>query len=137
MQPTEVFDPFTSPQARDLRRRIQAIRICRLGWSDFVFKEVMNGLGYGRSLRQLPDHRLEDLHRVIASFRPPRDPEFDFTPAARYLYHLQRSAGWSNADMFKFLLFSYRKTHLNLLDERERADLKNILNQIIKTKTGV
>lgn len=136
MPSTDPYDPFTSPQARDLRRRIQAIRICRLGWSVFVFKEVMNGLGFGRSLRALPDHRLADLHRIIAAFRPPRDPEFDFTPAARYLYHLQRSAGWTHADMFKFLLFSYHKTHLNLLDERERADLKSILTELINTKKG-
>lgn len=136
MPSTDPYDPFTCPSARKLRHDIQAIRICRLGWSEFVFKEVMNGLGFGRSLRALPDHRLADLHRIIAAFRPPRDPEFDFTPAARYLYHLQRSAGWTNADMFKFLLFSYRKTHLNLLDERERADLKSILTQLINTKKG-
>lgn len=129
-------DPFTSPQARDLRRRIQAIRITRLHWSEYVFHFVMDGLGFGRSLRDLPDYRLAELYKIVAAYRPPRDEAFAYDSENRYLYHLQKEAGWSDLTLRQYLTLTFKKTHLNLLDSAERAAVRALLDNIITANKG-
>lgn len=121
-------DPFTSPQARSLRRRIQAIRIKRLGWSDYVFHYVMEHLGFGTSLRALPDYRLHQLYSLLRNYRPSRPAGFEYTSENRYIYHLQRKAGWSDLTLRHFLTVTFHKTHLNLLTPDERECVRRVLD---------
>ena len=116
MQAAEMHD-----RARELRRRIQAIRIKRLGWSDYVFYEVISGLGYGRSLTALGETELESLHDALSGYRKSGKPAaFEYDRQGRYMYHLQCQAGWNDTMMRQYLTVTYKKTHWNLLDKGEK-----------------
>lgn len=119
-------------EARELRRKIQAIRIKRLGWSEYVFHYIMDGLGFGKSLRALSFEDLSRLYEIISGYRKPRDPGFEYDKSGKYMYHLQKEAGWSDLFLRQFLTLTYSKTHWNLLTSSERANLINILKQNIE-----
>ncbi|MFA6852162.1 MAG: hypothetical protein WCR34_03290 [Bacilli bacterium] len=127
-------DLFDTPRARQLRKTIQAHRIKRLHWSDFVFRYIMEGLGFGRSLRELPESRLEELHQIIIGYRRERPQAFRYDAQGRYMYRLQKEAGWSDDLLRQYLIVNFKKTHWNILDPAERAkvisDLQNINKEI-------
>lgn len=119
-----------SQNCRNLRRQIQAQRIKRLGWNEYVFRFVMDGLGYGRSLRELDEERLSELLTILTQYR--RDPAFTYDAQGKYMYRLQKSAGWSDKLLKQYMIINYKKTHWNILDEAERAELIGILEDITK-----
>lgn len=119
-----------SQACRDLRHRIQAHRIKRLKWSDFVFHYIMKGLGYGESLRELDEEQLKALWAIIRDYR--RAPETAYDRAGRYMYSLQKRAGWSDLQIRQFMTINYSKTHWNILNAQERKDMINILKQVVK-----
>lgn len=129
---TKIYD---SPQAKEYRKKIQAQRIKRLGWNDHVFHYVMNGLGYGTSLRELDEDRLRELWQMIRNYkRNNRPDEFKYDRQGRYMYKLQREAGWSEREIQAYLVINYKKTHWNLLSGVERAEVIRVLQAIIKGK---
>lgn len=125
-------DVYDSPKCRELRQKIQAHRITRLKWSEYMFRYVMEGLGFGRSLRELPEARLEELHQIISNYRRERPEEFKYDKQGRYMYRLQKAAGWSDALLRQFLVIQYRKTHWNILNQEERKQVIAVLEDITK-----
>lgn len=127
-------DIFDSSRCRELRQKIQAHRISRLKWSEYVFRYVMEGLGYGRSLRELPEARLEELYQIISGYRRERPAEFKYDKQGRYMYRLQKEAGWSDKLLRQFLVIQFKKTHWNILDKDERKQVIAVLEDITKNK---
>lgn len=127
-------DIFDSPRCRELRQKIQAHRIKRLRWTEFTFRYVMEGLGFGRSLRALPEARLEELYAIISQYKRERPAEFRYDKQGRYMYRLQKCAGWSDELLRQFLVIQYKKTHWNILDKSERKQVIAVLEDIIKSK---
>lgn len=136
MCPTTSPDLYTSSTARDLRRRIQAIRIVRLHWSEFVFHYVMDRLGFGTSLTALPEHRLAALYELLRVYRPPRPAAFAFDPGSRWIYALQKKAGWSNSQLRHYLALTYQVTHPNLLTDAQKAEVRTLFTHIIAQNKG-
>jgi len=122
-----------SQVCRDLRHKIQAHRITRLKWSDFVFHYVMKGLGYGESLRELDEKQLRELWSIIREYR--RAPETRYDKQGRYMYSLQKRAGWSDLQIRQFMTVHYSKTHWNVLTKEERKAMIEILKQVVKEVT--
>ena len=50
------------------------------------------------------------------------------------MYRLQKDAGWSDTVLRQFMVIHYKKTHWNILDEAERAELIGILEDITKRR---
>lgn len=123
---------YDSAVCRSLRRQIQAVRHTRLGWSDYVFYYVMDGLGYGRSLRALDEERLARLWSVLKDYRKHGLPvEYDYDRQGRYMYALQKKAGWDDRTLRAYLMITFRKSHWNLLSGEERKNVLDILKQAI------
>lgn len=121
-----------SVRARWLRKQIQAHRIKRLGWSDQVFRFIMNGLGFGESLTGLAEDQLEELWAAIRDYKRNKRPqEYQYDKHGKYMYSLQRKVGWTDRALQAYLVINYRKTHWNLLTSDERRLLINQLKQII------
>ena len=117
---------------RALRQKIQAIRIRRLGWSDFVFHYIMEQLGFGSSLRALSEPQLHELFTTINSYRKHGKPqEFTYDRHGMYMHSLQKRAGWDDRTMIAYLTITYGKTHWNLLTKPERSQVISHLNQAI------
>lgn len=130
MLPRTQDDAYTGPAARKLRQAIHARR-AQLGWSEFMLRYVADKLGFGAQLTQLPEERLSALLKILTSYTPPRPDGWTYDPGARYLCVLQHQAGWTDADLRAYLIETFRKSHLNLLTERERASLESTLKNII------
>ncbi len=118
-------------EARKLRQSIQAHRIARLNWSDTELYNVMEGLGFGRSLRALPVHRLSQLYKIISDYRPPRDDAFEYDKVGKYMYALQRQAELSDSFLRYYWTYHFRKTHWNVLSGEEKYKTIAMLEQAI------
>ncbi|MDD3535189.1 MAG: hypothetical protein PHC50_03470 [Candidatus Cloacimonetes bacterium] len=118
--------------ARYLRQRIQAHRIARLKWPDDVFIQITEALGFGRSLRELPEHRLSQLHDIIAGYRIPLPEGFEYDSYGRYMYALQQRAGLSDEALRYYMVFHFQKSHWNILDSKERISTIRMLNTLIQ-----
>ena len=78
---------------RELRRKIQAHRIKRLGWSEYVFHYVMEGLGFGRSLTALGQEDLSRLWEIIRGYRRHGRPaEYNYDRQGRYMHAMMKRA---------------------------------------------
>ena len=118
---SDVPSPFNTKECRELRKRIQAHRIKRLGWSEFVFRYVMKGLGYGESLRDLDETQLRDFYKAICNYR--RDPAARYDRQGRYMHKLIRELGWTDLQIKQYLTLTYSKTHWNVLTQVERDEV--------------
>jgi hypothetical protein len=122
-----------SPRCRELRRQIQAHRIKRLGWSDFVFHFVMEGLGFGRSLRELDEVRLEELWKIVKGYRKSGKPiEYEYDKQGRYMHSLMKRAGWEERTLRAYLIINFKKTHWNLLNKEERRSVIKKLKECVQ-----
>lgn len=130
----KALEMYDSQRCRELRQMIQAHRIKRLRWSDFVFRYIMEGLGFGRSLRQLDEERLEEFYAIISKYKRERPAEFRYDKQGKYMYRLQKEAGWSDDLLRQYMIINFKKTHWNILDKAERGTLLGILEDIIKEK---
>lgn len=118
-------------RCRRLRQKIQAHRISRLGWSDRVFRFILTGLKYHDHLRDMDLDELESLWKVISGYRRSGRPvEWEYDSDGRYIYKLQMMSGWNDAMLRTFLANTYHKTHLNLLTEAERTEVRELLEKI-------
>jgi len=126
--------PSSSPEIRALRRLIQAHRIKRLGWSDYVFHYVMSGLGFGTSLTALSYDQLNQLWSALRSYRKSGLPyEFSYNRWGNYMFALQKKAGWDDATLRGYLLVTYKKSHWNLLTYKEKKELITLLQSLSST----
>ncbi len=126
---------YDSPLCKDLRRKIQAHRIKRLGWSDYVFHFIMNGLGYGESLRDLDETRLAELYTIVKNYKRNKRPqEYRYDQQGKFMYVLQKQAGWSDTTLRQYLTITYKKTHWNLLDSDERRAVIALFQSLIEEK---
>ncbi|HQB97444.1 MAG: hypothetical protein BWY95_00219 [Bacteroidetes bacterium ADurb.BinA104] len=125
-----------SQRCRELRRLIQAHRIKRLGWSDYVFRYIMEGLGFGRSLRELDEERLEELWEIVKGYRKSGKPvEFEYDKQGRYMHALMKQAGWEEHNLRAYMIINFKKTHWNLLDKAERRKVINQLKECVQGGT--
>lgn len=127
MQAHEVVK-YDSARCRELRRSIQAHRIKRLGWDEWTLRFVMDGLGFGRSLRALDEERLEELWELVRNYRKHGRPvEYDYDRQGRYMHALMKGAGWEERTLRAYLIIHFKKSHWNLLDGKER---RMVINQL-------
>ena len=127
-----------STMERELRQKIQAHRIKRLGWSDYVFHYVMEGLGFGTSLRALGEEELTRLWEIIRSYRKHGRPaEYNYDRQGRYMHAMMKRAGWDENTLRAYMIIHYKKTHWNLLDKAERRELVELLKGLGEDSRGV
>jgi len=106
---------------RKLRQEIHAIRVKKFHWPLDGFKFIMNGLGFGDSLRALPEDKLKELKSLMIKYRKHGRPnEFTFDKQGKYVFALMKQAGWTESDLRAFTIKHFRKSHWNLLDFKER-----------------
>lgn len=122
-----------SQKCRELRKSIQAHRIKRLGWSDYVFHYIMEGLGFGRSLKALNEAQLCELWEIVKGYRKHGKPvEFTYDKQGRYMHALMKQAGWEEHMLRAYLAINFKKTHWNLLSKDERRKVIDQLKECIE-----
>lgn len=106
---------------RKLRQEIHALRVKKFRWPLDGFRFIMNGLGFGESLRALPEERLLELKSIMINYRKHGRPyEFTYDKQGKYMFSLMKQANWTDSDLRAYLLSHYRKSHWNLLTKKER-----------------
>lgn len=122
-----------SPRCRELRKSIQAHRIKRLGWSDYVFHYIMEGLGFGRSLKALDEQQLGALWEIVKGYRKSGKPvEFEYDKQGRYMHVLMKQAGWPEHSLRAYMMINFSKSHWNLLDKAERRKVIDQLKECVQ-----
>jgi hypothetical protein len=122
---------------RKLRQEIHAIRVKKFHWPLDGFKLIMNGLGFGNSLRALPEARLKELKSLMIKYRKHGRPyEFTFDKQGKYMFALMKQAGWTEADLRAFTIKHYHKSHWNLLDFKERRAVIAMFQSYIRKQSA-
>lgn len=118
---------------RKLRREIHAIRVKKFRWPLEGFRFIMNGLGFGESLRALSEDRLLELKSIMINYRKHGRPyEFTYDKQGKYMFSLMKQANWTDTDLRAYLLSHYRKSHWNLLDKKERRAVIAMFQYYVK-----
>jgi hypothetical protein len=119
---------------RQLRREIHALRVSKFHWTPDDFKFIINGLGYGESLRALAEDRLIELKNLMLRYRSHGRPQsFTFDKQGKFMFALMKRAGWAEPELRAYMIKRFHKSHWNLLDKQERraviAMLQNYANK--------
>lgn len=118
---------------RKLRQQIHGLRVKKFHWSLDAFRFIINGLGYGESLRALPEGRLTELKALLLKYRKHGRPQvFTFDRQGKYMFYLMKSAGWTESELRAFMINHFSKTHWNLLNKKERRAVIAMLQNYIK-----
>ena len=118
---------------RKLRQEIHALRVKKFHWPLDGFRFIMNGLGFGESLRALPEDRLLELKSIMINYRKHGRPyEFSYDKQGKYMFSLMKQANWTDTDLRAYLLSHYRKSHWNLLDKKERRAVIAMFQYYVK-----
>ncbi len=118
---------------RKLRQEIHAIRVKKFHWPLDGFKFIMNGLGFGDSLRALPEDKLKELKSLMIKYRKHGRPhEFTFDKQGKYMFALMKQAGWTEADLRAFTIKHFHKSHWNLLSPKERRAIIAMFQSYIR-----
>jgi len=118
---------------RKLRQQIHAIRVKKFHWPLDAFRFIIKGLGYGESLRALPEDRLTELKALLLKYRKHGRPQvFTFDRQGKYMFHLMKTAGWTEPELRAFMIKHFTKTHWNLLNKKERRAVIAMLQNYIK-----
>ncbi len=121
---------------RKLRQEIHALRVKKFHWPLDGFRFIMNGLGFGESLRALPEDRLLELKSIMINYRKHGRPyEFSYDKQGKYMFSLMKQANWTDTDLRAYLLSHYRKSHWNLLDKKERRAVIAMLQYYVNKQT--
>ena len=121
---------------RKLRREIHALRVKKFHWPLDGFKLIMSRLGYGESLRALPEDKLKELKALMIKYRKHGRPnEFSYDKQGKYMFSLMKQANWTDADLRAYLLSHYSKSHWNLLDKKERRAVIAMFQYYVKKQT--
>ena len=118
---------------RKLRQQIHALRVKKLGWPVEGFKYIISGLGFGDSLKALPEAKLVELKSLMLNYRKHGRPQiFTYDKQGRYMFALMKQANWTEADVRSFMIKHYSKSHWNLLTKSERRAVIAMLQSNLK-----
>mgnify|MGYP001186445627 FL=1 len=118
---------------RKLRQEIHGLRVKKFHWPLDAFRFIIKGLGYGESLRALPEDRLTELKALLLKYRKHGRPQvFTFDRQGMYMFYLMKTAAWTESQLRAFMLKHYSKSHWNLLDKKERRAVIAMLQNYIK-----
>lgn len=118
---------------RKLRQDIHALRVKKFHWTLDGFKFIINGLGYGESLRALPEDRLIEIKDLMLRYRRHGRPQsFTFDKQGKFMFALMKQANWTESDLRAYMIKHYHKTHWNLLEKNERRAVIAMLQNYIK-----
>ncbi len=122
---------------RKLRQEIHAIRVKKFHWPLDGFKFIMSGLGFGDSLRALPEERLTELKAIMISYRKHGRPyEYTYDKQGKYMFALMKQANWTDADLRAYMIKHFHKSHWNLLSPKERRAIIAMLQYYLKKKSN-
>ena len=118
---------------RKLRQQIHAIRVKKFHWPLDAFKYIMNGMGYGDSLRALSEDKLLEFKAFMLKYRRHGRPlEYNYDKQGKYMHALMKQAGWTESQLRAFTISHYSKSHWNLLSKKERRAVIAMLQNYIK-----
>lgn len=118
---------------RKLRQEIHGLRVKKFHWPLDAFKYIMNGMGYGDSLRALSEGKLLELKNLMLSYRKHgRSSEFTYDRQGMFMFALMKQAGWTEAQLRAFTIKHYYKSHWNLLEPKERRAIIAMFQQYLK-----
>ena len=118
---------------RKLRQEIHGLRVKKFHWPLEAFKFIIKGLGYGESLRALPEDRLIELKALLLKYRKHGRPQiFTFDRQGKYMHALMKQAGWTESQLRAFTISHYSKSHWNLLTKKERRAVIAMFQSYIK-----
>ena len=118
---------------RILRQEIHGLRVKKFHWTLNDFKFIIKGLGYGESLRALPEDRLTELKALLLKYRKHGRPlEYNYDKQGKYMHALMKQAGWTESQLRAFTIQHYSKSHWNLLNKKERRAVIAMLQNYIK-----
>lgn len=118
---------------RKLRQEIHGLRVRKFHWPIEAFKFIMNGLGYGESLRALSEDKLLEFKAILLKYRSHGRPlEYNYDKQGKYMHALMKQAGWSESRLRAFMLKNYSKSHWNLLTKKERRAVIAMFQSYIK-----
>ncbi len=121
---------------RKLRRDIHGLRVKKFHWPIDAFKFIIQGMGYGDSLRALSEDRLLSLKALMLKYRRHGRPnEFTFDKQGKYMFSLMKQAGWSESQLRAFTYQHYSKSHWNLLSQKERRAVIAMFQSYIKKQS--
>ena len=118
---------------RKLRQQIHGLRVKKFHWPLDAFRFIIKGLGYGESLRALPEDRLTELKALLLKYRKHGRPQvFTFDRQGKYMFYLMKSTGWTESELRAFMINHFSKSHWNLLNKKERRVVIAMLQNYIK-----
>ena len=118
---------------RKLRQEIHGLRVKKFHWPLEAFKFIIKGLGYGESLRALPEDRLTELKALLLKYRKHGRPQiFTFDRQGKYMHALMKQAGWTESQLRAFTISHFSKSHWNLLSKKERRAVIAMFQSYIK-----
>jgi hypothetical protein len=118
---------------RKLRQDIHGLRVKKFHWPIDAFKFIMNGMGYGESLRALSEDRLTELKAIMLKYRRHGRPlEYNYDKQGKYMHALMKTAGWTESQLRAFTISHYSKSHWNLLSKKERRAVIAMFQSYIK-----
>lgn len=90
---------------RKLRQEIHGLRVKKFHWPLDAFRFIIKGLGYGESLRALPEDRLTELKALLPKYRRHGRPQvFTFDRQGMYMFYLMKTAAWTESQLRAFML---------------------------------
>ena len=118
---------------RKLRQQIHGLRVKKFHWPLDAFRFITKGLGYGESLRALPEDRLTELKALLLKYRKHGRPQiFTFDRQGKYMHALMKQAGWTESQLRAFTISHFSKSHWNLLSKKERRAVIAMFQSYIK-----
>ena len=126
--------------AKILRQSIMAIAVKRYGWNYDEFHEIMQDWGFGNSLRVLSISELKDLKNQLngqLNGLSSTSKEWELDDQGKLMWFLMKSIGWNRQRITLLLLKKFKKTHWNLLSEKEKRRVINILKSYAKKRKNI
>ncbi|GAB1365610.1 hypothetical protein MASR1M36_04810 [Candidatus Cloacimonadaceae bacterium] len=118
---------------RKLRQEIHGLRVKKFHWPLDAFKYIMNGMGYGDSLRALSEDKLLEFKAIMLKYRRHGRPlEYNYDKQGKYMHALMKQAGWTESQLRAFTIIHYSKSHWNLLSKKERRAVIAMFQSYIK-----
>jgi len=118
---------------KKLRQTIMAIAVKKYGWSYDEFHELLSEWGYPNSLRKMSIAQLKQLKGEIAGNPKYRyNDKWKLDSQGKYMWHIMKSIGWSRKRLTMLMLKRYKKMHWNLLEDKEKRQIINILKNYLK-----
>ena len=118
---------------RKLRQEIHGLRVKKFHWPMDAFKFIMNGMGYGESLKALSEDKLIEFKAIMLKYRRHGRPlEYNYDKQGKYMHALMKQAGWTESQLRAFTISHFSKSHWNLLNKKERRAVIAMFQSYIK-----